>query len=158
VTIMCRLMWAAALAAGWIGAGAALAQDAPCQQVAGQAEIGGVLQEIYGVACLQPDGTWHLVDAGDGTGYGDEPVYATGPAYYYDPWYWSPYGAGFAFVFVDRFHHFHRMHHVFFRHQGPVFRGIRVMPGRGVPAGGFHGGGMHGGVQGSFHGGGMGHR
>lgn len=37
------------------------------------------------------------------------------PAYYYDPWYWTPVGVGFgaSFIFVDRFHHAHSMRRVF---------------------------------------------
>jgi len=143
-----------AVAAVFAGLGfgvAALAQEGPCQEVYGQAEIGGVLQPISGVACLQPDGTWQLV-GGPGT--------YSAPDYYYDPWYWAPVGVGFGatVIFVDRFHHFHHLHHVFFRRPG--FHGGFHDGFRGGFHGGFHGGGFHGGhggagSQGGFHGGGM---
>lgn len=143
---------AAAVFAGLSFGVAASAEElvsAPCQQVVGQAEIGGVLQEISGVACLQPDGTWQLVDGASGA------VTYAAPAYYYDPWYWAPVGVGFggSVIFVDRFHHFHHMHHVFFRRPGVIVRGgfhngfhggfHRGFHNGGRARGGFHGGGMH---------------
>lgn len=150
---MGKSWWAVALACAGLGMGGAasaqvLATDT-CQQVTGQAEINGVLQQVTGVACLQPDGSWQMVDAG-----GDYVSYAA-PAYYYDPWwYWPPLGFGASVIFIDRFHHVHAMNHVFFRRGGGavVFRGGF----RGAP-GGFHGG-MSGGFHGGFHGGGGGHR
>lgn len=144
---------AAAVFAGLSFGAAAPAEElesAPCQQVVGQAEIGGVLQEISGVACLQPDGTWQLVDGASGV------VTYAAPAYYYDPWYWAPVGVGFgaSVILVDRFHHVHHMHHVFFRRQGVIVRGGFHGGFRGGLHRGFHGGaGSHGG----FHGGGMHH-
>jgi surface antigen len=114
------------------GVGGAWAQDMStmCQQVVGQAEIGGVMQTIAGVACLQPDGTWQMVDSSS-VGYG-------GGDYYYDPWYWTPY-VGFAgVIFIDHHHRPHVMHHVFFPSRGVIVRGGRVVHG-GAP-GGFHGG------------------
>lgn len=121
----------------------AMAQDVPigtCQPVAGQTEINGVMQQVQGTACLQPDGTWQLVDS-DGT-----PVTYAGPPYYLDDtWYWGPPVFFGSVVFVDRFHHVHRMHGVFFHHGG-----------RGGFRGGFHGGhdgGAHGGGSGAMHGG-----
>ncbi|WP_349605005.1 hypothetical protein [Cupriavidus sp. DF5525] len=143
---------AAAVFAGLSFGVAASAEElvsAPCQQVVGQAEIGGVLQEISGVACLQPGGTWQLVDGASGA------VTYAAPAYYYDPWYWAPVGVGFggSVIFVDRFHHFHHMHHVFFRRPGVIVRGgfhngfhggfHRGFHNGGRARGGFHGGGMH---------------
>ncbi|WP_454754337.1 hypothetical protein [Cupriavidus necator] len=143
---------AAAVFAGLSFGVAASAEElvsAPCQQVVGQAEIGGVLQEISGVACLQPDGTWQLVDGASGA------VTYAAPAYYYDPWYWAPVGVSFggSVIFVDRFHHFHHMHHVFFRRPGVIVRGgfhngfhggfHRGFHNGGRARGGFHGGGMH---------------
>ncbi|WP_432262429.1 hypothetical protein [Cupriavidus sp. TMH.W2] len=120
-------------------------ESTPCQQVVGQAEIGGVLQDISGVACLQPDGTWQLVDSASGV------VTYAPPAYYYDPWYWAPVGVGFGagVIFVDRFHRFHPMHRVFFRRSGVIVHGgfhggfHRGFQGGGGSHGGFHGGGMH---------------
>jgi len=136
VTIMGkRLAAVAAVIAGLacLGlGGGAWAQDVPCQQVIGQAEIGGVLQTITGVACLQSDGTWALVDSSGG--YVD-------PSYYNDSWYWTPY-YGYGVIIYDRFHRPHVMHHVFFPHRGVIVHG-------GFVHGGFHGGGGgHGGSQG----------
>ncbi len=110
-----------------------------CQNVVGQAEIDGTTQQISGLACRQPDGTWQIQQADNAVVY---PI----PAYpYYAPWYWGPpvaVGIGTSFVFVDRFHHFHHMNHVHW----------------GQPGGRFHGsGGMHGWSGGAHTWGGMGH-
>jgi surface antigen len=127
-----------------------VAYDAPapdaalCRDIAGQAEIDGVMQRIVGRACPQPDGTWRIVqDSGavvvvPAAGY---PYYSYPYYPYYGPWYWGPpVGFGASFIFVDRFHHFHDRDHVRF----------------GRPDGGLHGGGggfrgMHGfgGMRGS---------
>jgi surface antigen len=99
-----------------------------CRLVAGQAEIDGVMQQITGRACLQPDGTWQIVEDDAGAQY-----LADGPVYYYDPWYWGPpvvFAAGVSFVFIDRFHHHHHMDHVHYVH------GVSGMGGHGV----WHGG------------------
>lgn len=85
-----------------------------CRFVVGQAEIDGAMQQISGRACLQPDGSWQIVED-------DAAAQALGPArvYYYDPWYWGPpmvFGAGVSFIFVDRFHHFHHLDHVRYGH------------------------------------------
>ncbi|WP_296227421.1 hypothetical protein [Ralstonia sp. UBA689] len=116
----------------------ATAQNVPvgtCQPMVGQVEIDGALQQVQGVACLQPDGTWQMVDT---DGY---PVTHIGPPYYVDDtWYWAPPVFFGGVVFIDRFHHAHRMHDVFIHHDG-----------RGFVRGGFRGGhegghaGMHGG-------------
>ncbi|ABE30181.1 putative lipoprotein [Paraburkholderia xenovorans LB400] len=101
-----------------------------CRFVAGQAEIDGVMQQITGRACLQPDGTWQIVDDDAAA-----QALADGAAYYYDPWYWGPavvFGVGVSFVFIDRFHHFHHMDHV--RYVRGV-RGPYVVGGHG----GWHG-------------------
>jgi surface antigen len=101
-----------------------------CRFVAGQAEIDGVMQQITGRACLQPDGTWQIVEDDAAA-----QALADGPVYYYDPWYWGPpvvFGVGVSFVFVDRFHHFHHMDHVRYVHG---VRGSFGMGGRG----GWHG-------------------
>ncbi|ASL42566.1 hypothetical protein bAD24_I03695 [Burkholderia sp. AD24] len=127
--------------AAQMDAGTPLADTSTCRFVVGQAEIDGVMQQVSGRACLQPDGTWQIVqdDAG-----------ALAPAYYYDPWYWGPpvvFGVGVSVIFVDRFHHFHHMDHVRYVH------GSYGVGGRGgwhggssvhVWSGGAHmGGGMH---------------
>ncbi|AMP36674.1 hypothetical protein [Ralstonia solanacearum] len=117
----------------------ATAQDVPvgtCRPMMGQTEIDGVVQQVSGTACLQPDGTWQMAD---GT-----PVAYAGPPYYVDDtWYWAPAGVVFGgVIFIDRFHHAHRMHDVFFHHDG-----------RGFGRGGFHHGGGHGGGHGGHEGG-----
>jgi surface antigen len=126
---------------------------APCRDIAGQAEIDGVMQRIVGRACLQPDGTWRI---GQDSG---TVVVVPAPAYpYYDPWYWGPpvvVGVGASFIFVDRFHHFHHPDHVRFGRPdrdlhggGGGFRRPGAMQGFG-PMHGFGGmrgsGGMSGG-------------
>jgi len=112
-----------------------------CRLVAGQAEIDGVMQQINGRACLQPDGTWQIVEGDTGAQYlADQPVY------YYDPWYWGPpvvYGGGVSFIFIDRFHHHHHMDHVHFVH------GTSGMGGHG----GWHGGSSMHMWSGASHGG-----
>jgi hypothetical protein len=121
-----------------------------CRMVNGTADIDGATQNISGLACKQPNGTWLIQQQGTGVDMGDVYPPPPYPYYsYYDPWFYgSPvaFGFGGSFVFVDRFHHFHHMDHVHF--------GAR---------GGFHGGGgVHGGgsafIGGGFHGGSGGHR
>jgi surface antigen len=125
-------------------------EAAPCRDIAGQAEIDGVMQPIVGRACLQPDGTWRI--AQDSGAVVAAPVLAYpyyGP-WYWGPWYWGPpvVGVGASFVFVDRFHHFHHRDHDRFGRPdrglpglGGGFRG----PGTVHDPGGMHGfGGMHG--------------
>jgi hypothetical protein len=108
--------------------------DAPagapvCRPVTGTADIDGTQQQFSGIACQQPDGSWQIMQGDE-----DTLVYPQG-AVYYGPWYgwWPPVFVGASFVFVDRFHHFHPMHHVSFGHTG-----MRTTAG-------WHGGGMHGG-------------
>lgn len=118
----------------------------PCRNIVGQAEIDGTMQQIGGLACQQPDGTWQIMQS-------DDNAVALYPAFvypYYDPWYWGGFVTvvGGSFVFIDRFHHHFHMGHVHFGHG---------------PYGGWgHGGtwqtnavtgGMHGGF-GMMHGGG----
>ena len=146
---MRTLIWVGALLGLCAGCVAPVAAQTPaddqmtCQYVAGQAEIDGAMQPISGLACRQPDGTWQVQQADDVAAY---PIQAYP---YYDAWYWGPpvvIGFGASFVFADRFHHGHPMHHV---HWGRPAGG---MNGRG----GFHGaGGMHG-WDGSHAWGGMG--
>lgn len=131
---------AAALAAAAFGT-AATGQDMdgpPCQEVTGQVVVDGFLQQVTGVACLQPDGTWQMVDASGGM------VSYAEPPYYVDPWYWAPFGVAVGgVILIDRFHHIHRVNHVFLHAPGMRFHG--GMGGfRGAP-GGVHGGGFHGG-------------
>ncbi len=107
----------------------------PCQNIEAQAEIDGTMQQITGLACQQPDGTWQFVQ-GDGSAVAFYPVQ---PYTYYDPWYWGGFVTvvGGSFVFIDRFHHHHPMNHVYFNHVSYSSNGR---------ANGVHGaGGMHGG-------------
>lgn len=158
-----------ALVAGMLCAAPAAAQDeastsspplGTCRQVTGQAEIDGVMQPISGLACLQSDGTWQIVQNMDGNWGIPESDYAY--YYGYGPWYWGPpvvFGAGASFVFIDRFHHFHHFDHFHFHHfdnghMHVTFRGnpAFVRGGWGGPHawGSPHGwGGMGGG--GGFH-------
>jgi surface antigen len=152
VTIMSKRLTALTMALMGFGVCAcATAQNVPvgtCEPMVGQAEIDGVVQQVSGTACLQPDGTWQMVDT-DGT-----PVTYVGPPYYVDDtWYWAPPVFVGGFVFIDRFHHHHHMHNAFFHHDGRGF-----VRGSGF-RGGFHGGhdGGHDGGHGGMHGGGMHH-
>lgn len=124
----------------------AVAAAPPCQNIVGQAEIDGNLQQVSGLACQQPDGTWQFVQADGSAAF--YPPYA-----YYDPWYWGGFVTvvGGSFIFVDRFHHHYPMNHVYFNHVSYVM-GARVH--------GWHGAsGMHGGGWGTVqHGGGGMHR
>ncbi len=110
-----------------------------CRAIAGQAEIDGTMQQIVGRACLQSDGTWRIVQSDDGSVL----TYPIADYPYADPWYLGPplfIGVGVGFIFVDRFHHFHRYSH---------FNQMNHYHGRGGYAGGFHGGGHmygHGGT------------
>ena len=122
----------------------------PCQPVVGQAVVNGQWQQVGGLACLQADGSWQLVDGG-----GD--YYQT--PYYYDdsyPGYWAPVAVGYgAFVFVDRHHHVHPMQHVYFRRMGGAgwgARGFRAMPRGGMGGGAARGmGRAMGGGRGGMH-------
>ena len=119
-----------------------------CRTVTGTAEIDGAPQLISGLACLQPDGTWQIVQSNDGT-LVYPAAWTDSTTWYAGPWYgwWPPVFVGGSFVFIDRFHHFHHMDHV---HPG----GPHMHPVSGMH-GGFHGG--HGGVwNGMGHAGGMG--
>jgi surface antigen len=99
-----------------------------CRAVVGRAEIDGTVQQIVGRACLQADGTWQIMQSTDGS-----MIWYPLAAYPYpDPWWWGApifIGTGVRFIFVDRYHHFHRF-------GGPV--------GAGHHHGVFTGGGMHG--------------
>ncbi len=116
-----------------------------CQNITAQAVINGQVQNVSGLACLQSDGTWQLVQS-----LYPPAQYAYG---WYDPWYWGPpIGVGSAFFFFDFDHRRHRLDHVFFRHSdaGPGFHS------GGFHNGGFHQGGEGGGFGSGFHQGGMG--
>ncbi|MDR3382352.1 hypothetical protein [Cupriavidus basilensis] len=141
--LLAGLGLSAPAAAQAVAADAWNGDSSPCQQMAGQVEIDGYVQQVVGLACLQPDGSWQMVDSSGGAvAYGQ-------PAYYYDPWYWTPVGVGFgaSFIFVDRFHHAHSMHRVFLPRPGGGFHGGShgsfVGAPRGGFQGGFHGGGHH---------------
>jgi hypothetical protein len=139
-----------------------------CRMVSGTADVDGATQNISGLACKQPDGTWQIQQQDTGVDMGDvypPPPYPDYP--YYDPWFYGPpvaFGFGASFVFVDRFHHFHHIDHVHFGPRGGFHGAGGFHGGRGLHGGGgFHGeGGFHGGGVfqggGGFHGGGGGHR
>jgi len=100
-----------------------------CQKLTTQAEINGKTEPVTGVACQQSDGTWQFMQNTD------RPYYGYPYSYYYDPWYWGPFGFGADFVFIDRDHHHHHFNHGSTMHQS-------------VAAGaGFHGHGMGGGMH-----------
>jgi len=149
-TVLCLCLACAAPVAAQSAADSVANAAPPCQTIAGEAEIDGTMQQITGLACQQPDGTWQIVQGADNTvALYPAPVYP-----YYDPWYWGgvvSVGFGGTFVFVDRFHHRYPIGYVHFS---------RASYGARVRTGGWHGGagtwqgsgGMHGGWGG---GGGM---
>ncbi len=113
-----------------------------CRAVVEQAEIDGTVQQIVGRACLQGDGTWQIVQSPDSSVL----WYPVAAYPYPDPWYWGPplfVSAGASFIFIDRFHHFHRFRHFDHFHQighnrfgAPMGGGFHRAP--------FPGGGMRG--------------
>lgn len=110
--------------------------DAPvCRTVTGTADIDGTPQQISGLACRQPDGSWQIVQGDNDTLVYPVPWPGT-IDYYGAPWYgvWPPFFVGASVVFVDHFHHFHHMDHVHAGGPGMPMMGVR---------GGFHGG-FHG--------------
>jgi surface antigen len=126
----------------------AVAAVPPCQNIVGQAEIDGTLQQVTGLACQQPDGSWQFVQGDENSVAYYPPPYA-----YYYPWYWGGFVTvvGGSFIFIDRFHHHYPMNHVYFS---------RVSYGTGVRVHGWHGANaMHSGGWGVMqHGGGGMHR
>lgn len=111
---------------GWLAVGVSLAPAAAqtttpidqvavrtpsCREITAQIPIDGQPQTVSGLACLQGDGTWHLVPSDY-----PPPAYAyTSYTWYDDPWYWWPvagFGADFFFVDVG-FHHRHFFDHRF---------------------------------------------
>lgn len=130
-----------------------------CRPVNATANVDGSPQNLTGLACKQPDGTWQIQqpDAGidmppPSTGYAD---YADDYPYYpyYDPWFYGPLALGFggSIVFVNHFHHFHHGDYGHFGGHGGFHNGFHG--GHGFHGGGFHGGGSFPG-GGGFHGGG----
>jgi surface antigen len=147
VACLCLCAGCAAPVEAQSDANAPLSDASACRFVVGQAEIDGVMQQVSGRACLQPDGSWQIVED-------DAAALALGPApvYYYDSWYWGPpvvFAAGVSVIFVDRFHHFHHMDHVHYVH---YVRGSSGMGARG----GWHGGSSTQMWSGMSHGGGGG--
>ena len=144
VACLCLCAGCAAPVEAQSDANAPLSDASACRFVVGQAEIDGVMQQVSGRACLQPDGSWQIVED-------DAAALALAPApvYYYDPWYWGPpvvFAGGVSVIFVDRFHHFHHMEHVHY------VRGSNGMGARG----GWHGGASTQMWSGMSHGGGGG--
>jgi|GEM_PF-584789 len=118
-------------------AGEPVADTSVCRMVTGTADIDGAPQQISGLACRQPDGSWQIVQGDNDTRV--YPAYPETLDYYGAPWYgvWPPFFVGASVVFVDRFHHFHHMDHV---HPG----------GPGMPTMGVRGS-FHNGFRGGFH-------
>ncbi|WP_211464100.1 hypothetical protein [Collimonas silvisoli] len=114
------------------------AGKASCQKLTTQAEINGKVEPVTGVACLQSDGTWQLMQNADRPYYGY-------PYAYYDPWYWGPYGFGADFIFIDRVHHHHHFDHGSTMHQSAA-AGTGAGAGAGAGAG-FHSRGMGAGMR-----------
>lgn len=110
----------------------------PCRTVVGQAEIDGAMQQITGLACQQPDGSWQIVEGGDtAVALYPAPLYP-----YYDPWYWGgvvAVGFGGPFIFIDRFHHRYPLGQVHFSRT--AFYGVRTRSGGWHGSGGWQGGG-----------------
>jgi len=141
------------------------ADDPNCQEYTAQATVDGQQQEIVGRACRQADGSWRIAEGPPGeptqfqTVYGPPLSYTYGSIYpyypYYDPWFWGPpigLSFGGSFVFVDRFHHFHRFHREF-AHDGFGHFGFRHDR---FEHDGFHDGFEHDGFGHGFGGRGMG--
>lgn len=60
---MIRLVLGCVGVAGMVAlTGAAQAQEAYCREYQRSATIGGTLQQMYGTACLQPDGSWRIAN------------------------------------------------------------------------------------------------
>jgi surface antigen len=146
--VLCLCLACAAPVAAQTMQDGATAAAPPCQNIAGQAEIDGTMQQVTGLACQQPDGSWQFVQ-----GYDSAVGYYPPPYAYYDPWYWGAFVTvvGGSFIFFDRFHHHYPMNHVYFN---------RVSYGVGARVHGWHGTtGVHGGSWGAIqHGGGGMHR
>jgi hypothetical protein len=116
-----------------------LTDTSNCRNVTGTVDIDGTPQQVNGLACQQPDGTWQIQQGQQGDGdtlFYPATAWPDNVDYYYGPWYgwWPPVFIGASFVFVDRFHHVYPMHRVYYGHPG-----MRPVSGS---HGGFHGGGM----------------
>jgi hypothetical protein len=138
IGIVCGVL--AAYSAAYPASAAAQATDAQaCRNVTGTVDIDGTPQQISGLACPQPDGTWQIQQGGGDTLLYPVPAPADYTDYYadyYGPWYgwWAPAVVGVSFVFVDRFHHVYPIHRVYYGRPG-----MRPVSGT---HGGFHGGMM----------------
>lgn len=98
-----------------------------CREYTAPATVGGTTQQTVGTACLDPDGTWRIVDAQNApSGNATEvvppaapppayPAYPYYPAYGYSPYPYYPYPAywgpstsvGIGFAFGSGGHHHH---------------------------------------------------
>ncbi|ATF89998.1 hypothetical protein [Burkholderia gladioli] len=130
-----------------LGTAGTAAAPPVCRSVNTSAVIDGTTQNLTGLACRQPDGSWRIQqpDAAIDADAAVLPAYADYAVFpYYDPWFYGPWTFGFggSFVFV---HHFHHVDHGHFGGYGGFHNGFHH-------GGGFHGGGFHAGS--SFHGGG----
>lgn len=148
VAAICASLGLGASVAAQTMASRTWATGMPCDQVAVQAVIDNVPQQVIGIACRQPDGSWQFMDS-----VGGVVDFYPQSAYYAEPWNAALAGVGLGTVFVDRFPCVHPMHGVFVRCGGMSgFRGDGRGRGfRAVPPGGFragpyrdsHGAGMH---------------
>jgi hypothetical protein len=101
---MRKFALAGLMIAAMAAAGAANAQDEPyCREYQQRVTIGGVARETYGTACMQPDGSWKMVEPGTSdeaaileqpepvqvaqTSYVERPVVYEEPVYYPEPVY-----------------------------------------------------------------------
>src|SRR5258708_3709919 len=68
-----------------------LAASPTCRMVNGTADIDGATQNISGLACKQPDGTWQIQQQDTSVDMGDVSPPPPYPYYpYYDPWFYGP--------------------------------------------------------------------
>jgi surface antigen len=78
-------------------------EGVPCREFQQQIRIGGTLEQGYGTACRQSDGSWRIVALNEPVNeaapvaHQDVPLYRPWPRRYYDPWSFSyPYVYAFA--------------------------------------------------------------
>ncbi len=121
-----------------------------CQQFTQTITVAGKSQLGYGLQCLQPDGTWHVVTPAGLTPVAPPQVASVAP---YPPY--VPYSAPYDYGYVDPYYYGAPLDYGYPWYFGPDI-GIGIGIGRGWHGGG-GGGGFHGGGGGGgFHGGGGG--
>ena len=134
--------------AGVAVAGNAQAYDAYCREYQRRVTIGGKVQDSYGTACLQPDGSWKVVGEGAPEVVGSvvpEPVYVPQPAVVYQEPLYVPYQTTYRTAYSPAplwwgvnlsFNDHHRT-------SRPVYRHSRHTGSHGGRHGGSHGHGRH---------------